>query len=108
MPKRPKRPDLASSPKPVRNAATYSRLLRDVQQLVESGNTASDQLKVTAHWKLGARIARERLQARTGYHNSIVRDLSGGIGVAVRTLQYAVFHATVTVTEPDQPSHSNA
>lgn len=73
----------------------YKKLLADVKELLQSAGRAEDHNRVTAHWKLGRRIARERLRSDAGYHNSILRDLSVGASVAKRTLQYAVnLHAS--------------
>jgi micrococcal nuclease len=98
MPKRTKSANLAHAQKPVLNAERYNRLLRDVQALLQRATSKEEGQRVVAHWSLGRRIARERLQSEAGYHNSVLRDLAKANGIALRTLQYAVkFHALYEV-----------
>ncbi len=92
MPKLTTKPDRPTPTRPL-SKQRYAELVRDVQQLVSTATGAVDQGKVSANWNLGRRIARERLAQDSGYHNSVLRDLSADTRVALRTLQYAVkFH----------------
>lgn len=71
----------------------YAELKRDVQQLAAVADKVTNQAKVVAFWRLGRRIARERLKKGSGYHNAVLRDLAADTGVVLRNLQYAVsFH----------------
>ena len=84
-----------NKPAKLLNDERYRRLLDDVKTLLDQAHRAEDRTRVSAHWNLGRRISRERLRSEAGYHNSVLRDLSAGAGVAKRTLQYAVkLHAS--------------
>jgi endonuclease YncB( thermonuclease family) len=61
-----------------------------VEKLLSEAESSASLGKLQAYWKLGARIAKERLVQRAGYHNSVLRDLAADSGVAARTLQRAV------------------
>lgn len=52
-------------------------------------SAASDQ-KLTAYWQMGELIRSRRLSEQSGYHNTVLRDLSEQVGVTLRTLQRAV------------------
>lgn len=74
--------------------ARYDALLRDIQDLLRSADTAVASHKVRAYWQLGQRLARERIEKGAGYHNAILRDLAADSRIALRTLQRTVaFHA---------------
>lgn len=75
------------------SATRYAALLRDVQRLAHRADTALAAQKVSVFWELGARIQRERVASNSGYHNSVLRNLSNDANFSVRNLQYAVtFH----------------
>jgi endonuclease YncB( thermonuclease family) len=81
----------------------YAELLSDVQKLNQAAESAGTDEKVHAYWRMGRRIARERLAQDAGYHNTVLRDLAQDARVAVRTLQRAVrFH--LVYPEPPAPS----
>jgi micrococcal nuclease len=80
---------VAAAPKTL-TKKQYTALKRDVERLLSEAESSASLGKLQAYWKLGARIAKERLAQKAGYHNSILRDLAADSGVAARTLQRAV------------------
>lgn len=73
----------------------YTTLKRDVEKLLSEAESSASLGKLQAYWRIGARIARERLEQKAGYHNSVLRDLAADSGIIVRTLQRAVsLHST--------------
>ena len=74
--------------------ARYAALKRDVQQLAQQADRASDDAKVTSFWHLGERIAREKLDLQHGYRTAVMQDLARDLGKPLRNLHYAVaFHS---------------
>ncbi len=70
--------------------AKYKQLKRDVQQLATRADAMTRSNKVRTLWRFGRRIARERVENRTPYHSSLLRDLSRDTNVSLRNLQYGV------------------
>lgn len=68
----------------------YTALKRDVENLLSEAESSASLGRLQAYWRIGARIAQERLEQKAGYHNSVLRDLAADSGVIVRTLQRAV------------------
>lgn len=68
----------------------YAALRRDIQKLLETGASSASQRRVEAYWKIGERIAEEKLTAEASYHNSVLRDLARDTGTSISTLQRAV------------------
>ncbi len=84
---------MPTSKKPL-TTQRYAALRDDVVRLVDRTDSAAAGQRVQMYWRMGARIARERLAHNAGYHNSVLRDLSRDTDLALRTLQRAlVFHA---------------
>lgn len=74
--------------------SAFQKLSRDVVKLLDSAEQSASADKLGAYWKVGQRIARERLEAQAGYRNSILRDLADASGLAIRTLQETLaFHS---------------
>lgn len=68
----------------------YTSLRRDVERLLQTGSASANERRVEAYWKIGERIAHEKLTAEAGYHNSVLRDLARDTGASISTLQRAV------------------
>jgi len=83
-------------------AAKYKQLKRDVQQLASRADAMTRDNKVRTLWRFGRRIARERLENRSPYHNSLLRDLSRDTRISLRNLQYGVAFQRAF---PSQPTH---
>lgn len=75
-------------------ASAYAALKKDVGNLIDAARAGAREavarVLVTAYWKIGRRIDREKLSTNAGYHNSILADLSADLDIDQRTLQYAV------------------
>lgn len=58
----------------------YSALLSDIKNLIETGinqpNQDATSQSTNTYWKIGERIEQESLSNKSGYHNSILKDLS--------------------------------
>ena len=68
----------------------YSKLVRDVRKIIESGKiraaqAASQELVVT-YWEVGKRISEAQLPDRAGYAQAILDDLSDELSIDVTTL----------------------
>lgn len=73
--------------------AKYNQLARDVKRLFSAAESAAQAEKITVYWRIGERIASEKLERRAGYHHAVFRSLSADAGLALRSLQQAVaFH----------------
>ena len=70
----------------------YQKLLTDLRRIIREGKVeaerAATQALIESYWAIGKRIAKEKLNARAGYHNAILSDLSTDLDV--RTLQRTV------------------
>lgn len=71
-------------------AKEYSKLLNDIRDLIESGidqpgKDNISQLTIT-YWKIGERINKEALSTKSGYHNSILKDLGSELELERTTL----------------------
>jgi len=74
----------------VLNDKQYSKLLFDIQDIIETGidKPSKDNISqlTISYWKIGQRINKESLSTKSGYHNSILKDLSNEIGLNRSTL----------------------
>lgn len=79
----------------------YASLRRDIEELLESGAASANEQRIEAYWKVGQRIAQEKLTAEAGYHNSVLRDLARDTGASISTLQRAVAFRDTYKSPPD-------
>ena len=71
-------------------SAQYKALLKDVLSLRDEADAASASAKVSSYWAIGNRIKKLRLSKKSGYHNSVIRDLAADSGLAIRTLHQSL------------------
>jgi len=74
--------------------ARYERLLRDLRKLIQEGRARAEQaagrILVETYWRLGQRIAEERLTENANYGDSLMEDLAEDLAMDVDTLRKSV------------------
>jgi hypothetical protein len=77
------------SPKTL-NKSQYSKLSSDIQTLITKGietpNQETSSSTIQTYWQIGNRINQEYLSENSGYHNSILKDLSRDLTLERSTL----------------------
>jgi hypothetical protein len=75
---------------PPLSKSQYSKLEKDIKNLIQKGidNPAKENSNslIKTYWQIGNRINQEQLSHKSGYNNSILKDLSSSLEIERTTL----------------------
>ena len=92
------------------NQKEYSKLLSDLKTLIENGRdksqkNATNQLTIT-YWKIGQRISNEKVTDKSGYKNSIIKELTEELDLEKTILSRCVSFFKTYKTPPNNENLS--
>jgi endonuclease YncB( thermonuclease family) len=97
-----------TNPEKILTEAQYSNLLKELKDLIETGidEPSKDGINqlTTTYWKIGQRINKASLSTKSGYHNSILKDLSSQLELERTTLSRCL---TFFKNYPTPPNNQN-